>query len=152
MKPIKLIEHPEGGRFCEVYRSGSQIRNGKGERKCALTHIYFSLDPHEISHFHRVGSDEIWNLYQGKGLYLYLWDGSDRSATRVELSAGNNEFCHVVPAGVWQAAVPIQDKVLVGCSVAPGFEFGDFELLERSSDEAKRLGSHNPELKRLIIA
>jgi predicted cupin superfamily sugar epimerase len=151
MKPINLIEHPEGGRFCEVYRSDSQIRNGKGEQKCALSHIYFSLEPHERSHFHRVGSDEVWNLYQGKGLYLYLWDGSDTSATQVELSARSNEFCHVVSAGVWQAAVPIQDTVLVGCSVAPGFEFSDFELLKRRSDEAKRLCSHNPEFKKLII-
>ena len=152
MKPIHLIEHPEGGRYSEVYRSGSQIRTDNGEMRCALTHIYFSLYPNEISHFHRVGSDEVWNLYQGKGLYLYLWDGSATSATQVELSAKRNEFCHVVPQGVWQAAVPIEDTVLAGCSVAPGFEFADFELLKHGSDEAERLCSHNPELRKLIIS
>lgn len=152
MKPTKLIEHPEGGRFCEVYRSPSLVKNGDGRQKCALTHIYFSLDPHEISHFHKVKSDEVWNLYQGQGLYLYLWDGSTAPAVQVELSARNKEFCHIVPAGTWQAAVPIQDTVLVGCSVAPGFEFADFELMKRHSDEAKLLCTQEPEMNQFIMA
>ena len=109
MKPTHLIEHPEGGRYCEVYRSDLNVSKEEGSLKCALTHIYFSLDPHEVSHFHRVNSDEVWNLYQGKGLCLYLWDGSPVSPTPVELSVKNNEFCHVVPAGVCRP--PSQFKI-----------------------------------------
>lgn len=151
MKPTELIEHPEGGRYCEVYRSDLKVRMEKGGRKDALSHIYFSLDPSEISHFHRVSNDEVWNLYQGKGLYLYLWDGRSASPTQVELSAKNNAFCHVVPAGTWQAAVPIQDTILVGCTVAPGFEFSDFEMLKPESNEANQLCAKNPEMKILIM-
>ena len=152
MKPINLIKHPEGGRFCEVFRSHAQIKNAAEQERCALTHIYFYLESDEVSHFHRVGSDEVWNLYQGSGIHLYLWNGSAKAATQVTLSAENREFCHVVPAGIWQAAVPIHGSVLVGCSVAPGFEFTDFEMMQSNSDEAQVLRSNNLELNKLIIA
>jgi predicted cupin superfamily sugar epimerase len=132
MKPIDLTDHPEGGRFCEVFRSARIVATQKGDRRSALTHIYFSLNPGEISRFHRVASDEVWNLYQGTGVNLYLWDGSDNPPERITLSAGNNNFCHVVTAGKWQAAEPLSDAVLVGCSVAPGFEFEDFSIIKKT--------------------
>ena len=150
MKPIDLVEHPEGGRYKEVFRSASTIQTSKGARKSALTHIYFSLNKGEISRFHKVDSDEVWNLYQGEGVYLYLWDGSSSLPERTTLSAAENCFCSVIPAGIWQAAEPIGGKVLVGCSVAPGFEFADFELIDPDSDTAKLLFSIDPKLKRLI--
>ncbi len=68
MKPIDLTEHPEGGRFREVFRSAKTVFTQDGAIKSALTHIYFSLKSGEVSRFHRVASDEIWNLYQGSGL------------------------------------------------------------------------------------
>ena len=150
MKPIDLIDHPEGGRFREVYRSKSQIHTDKGQHRCALTHIYFELRADECSHFHKVRSDEVWNLYAGRGLYLFLWDGSDQAVQRVELSAQSVQFCHVVPAGIWQAAVPIEDTILVGCSVAPGFEFEDFEMMVPTSKEAMRLCALSPDLEQMI--
>ena len=150
MKPDQFIEHPEGGRFCEVYRSASHVINSERAQRRALTHIYFSLEANEISHFHKVSSDEVWNLYQGIGVRLYLWDGKSASVEQVELSASSNEFCHVVPAGTWQAAVPIQKAVLVGCSVAPGFEYADFEMMETGSDAAEFIYTYLPELKFLI--
>lgn len=152
MKPINLIEHPEGGRFCEVFRSDTQIKTTDNQDRRALTHIYFSLESNEVSHFHRVGSDEVWNLYQGMGIYLYLWDGCAKEVTFVTLSAETGEFCHVVPTGIWQAALPINGSVLVGCSVAPGFEFADFQMMESNSDEARLLRVNNMELNKLIIA
>lgn len=152
MKPIHLKDHPEGGRYCEVYRSDAYIETHDGQPRCALTHIYFSLGPQEISHFHRVRSDEVWNLYQGDGLRLYLWSDKTNALTQVVLSPKTNEYCHVVPAGIWQAAAPMAQQVLVGCSVAPGFEFADFEMLKRASDEAGRLCSRHPEMESLIIA
>ena len=78
MRPIDLIEHPEGGRFREVFKSAKTVSTQDGTTRSALTHIYFSLKPGEVSRFHRVTSDEIWNLYQGAGLNLYTWDGTIR--------------------------------------------------------------------------
>lgn len=150
MKIITLIDHPEGGRFCEVFRSARIVTTQKGDRRSALTHIYFSLNPGEVSRFHRVTSDEVWNLYQGEGLNLYLWDGSDMPPECITLSAENNNFCHVVTADTWQAAEPVSDVVLVGCSVAPGFEYIDFSLLTPESDEAKRLLSIAPHMTKFL--
>ena len=151
MKPIDLIDHPEGGRFCEVFRSGRIVTNKTGDTRSALTHIYFSLKPGEVSKFHRVASDEVWNLYKGAGLNLYIWEGTENSPECITLSAESNNFCHVVPADVWQAAEPVSDTVLVGCSVAPGFEFEDFTLIDPDMDDAKRLLFINPEMKRFVI-
>ncbi len=150
MKPIDLIEHPEGGRFREVFRSLQTVTTESGNTRSALTHIYFSLNEGEVSRFHRVESDEIWNLYQGQGLVLYTWDGTPAPSLRVTLSAEANRFCHVVPAGTWQAAEPLNGPVLVGCSVAPGFEFADFTLIDRMSVEALTLMGIEPGMKRFI--
>jgi predicted cupin superfamily sugar epimerase len=97
-----------------------------------------------------VGSDEVWNLYQGSGLNLYTWDGSETPPAKITLSAAENRFCHVVPAGIWQAAEPLSDDVLVGCSVAPGFEFADFTLLDQDSRTAQRLLAIAPEVARFL--
>jgi hypothetical protein len=148
MKPIDLMEHPEGGRFRELFRSANMVVASSGDIRSAITHIYFSLDPGEVSRFHRITSDEVWNLYRGRGLRLYTWDGTDNPPASVTLSAGENRFCHVVPAGTWQAAEPISDTVLAGCSVAPGFEFSEFELIQPASDLAKLLVSIDPAMSR----
>jgi len=149
MKPINLIEHPEGGRFREVFRSAKTVSTQDGTTRPALTHIYFSLKPGEVSRFHKVSSDEIWNLYQGPGLNIYTWDGTQTPPNCITLSPHTNRFCYVIPADTWQAAEPISDTVLVGCSVAPGFEFSDFTLIDPGSSDAKRLISVAPEMARL---
>ena len=149
MQYTDLLDHPEGGRYLEVYRSATTVTIGERERT-ALTHIYFSLDPHEVSRFHRVSHDEVWNLYQGEGLYIYQWDGCSDNIETVELSTKSMNFCHIVPAGYWQAAVPLKDRVLVGCSVAPGFEFEDFELIVPASAIAIALKKIDPRLSKLI--
>ncbi len=150
MKPVDLIEHPEGGRFKEVYRSGKKVTRQDGTVKSALTHIYFSLNQGEVSRFHKVASDEIWNLYKGTGIHLYTWDGTNSQPNRITLSADDNCFCYIIPAGIWQAAEPISETVLMGCSVAPGFEFSDFTLIDPSSEEAKLLIFRFPEMTKFI--
>lgn len=150
MKPINLIEHPEGGRFREVFRSSAIVTTSAGETRSALTHIYFSLSQGEASRFHRVRSDEVWNLYQGSGLRLYTWDGTDTSPNCTELSPKANCFCSVVPAGTWQAAEPIGDVVLVGCSVGPGFELTDFDLIDPASNQAILIQSIDPNMSKFI--
>jgi len=149
MRNEELIEHPEGGRYKEVYRSDVKIVEGSRQRD-AVTHIYFLLDKDEVSRFHKVKSDEVWNLYEGPGLVLFLWDEESEQMERVELSVAKREYCFVIRAGLWQAAMPINERVLAGCSVAPGFEFQDFELLDPSAKVGKSILKQFPELKRLV--
>jgi predicted cupin superfamily sugar epimerase len=149
MEEHELIEHPEGGRFKQVYRSEVSVSEGTRNRR-ALTHIYFSLNEGEVSRFHKVESDEIWNLYEGAGLVLYLWDEDREELERIELSRVNREYCHGIRSGLWQAAVPIGGPVLVGCSVAPGFEYTDFTIMEPCDEKALRLRQLHPDLGELI--
>ena len=150
MNPTNLSEHPEGGRYREVFKSIRPVATQKGVLRAALTHIYFSLNRGEVSRFHKVSGDEVWNLYQGAGLRLHTWNGAGRSPQTITLSAKENCFCHVVPAGVWQAAEPLEGTVLAGCSVAPGFEFDDFTLIEPHSETAQKLLYLDPELSRFV--
>ena len=151
MNPIELIDHPEGGRFREVFRSAKIILTDQGSERSALTHIYFSLNSDERSRFHKVTSDEVWNLYQGTGLRLYTWDGTETPPKCITLSPKNNCFCYVIPAGIWQAAEPISDTVLVGCTVAPGFEFDDFTLIDPDASVGKLLVSIAPEFAKFTV-
>lgn len=159
MQADDLQEHPEGGRFQEVFRSDVTVTRiepsgdpdtAGHQTRAALTHIYFSLEPGEVSAFHRVASDEVWNLYRGEGLKLHVWDGSDAPPETHLLSAESGHFCQVVPAGHWQAAEPLSETVLTGCTVAPGFEFEDFVLMDAGSVEAERLASIDAGWNRFI--
>ena len=150
MTPDSLQAHPEGGAFQEVFRSPLRITRSDGASRSALTHIYFQLKPGECSRFHRVQADEVWNLYQG-ALRLWIWEGSASSLRAIELSAQSGQFCEVVPAGAWQAAEPLFNQAcLVGCSVGPGFEFEDFEIISQQSSDAATLLAQNAGLKRFL--
>ncbi|MBT4818727.1 MAG: hypothetical protein HN976_34620 [Lentisphaerae bacterium] len=95
MGTLKLIDHPEGGRYHEVFRSDATVRTENGPSRSALTHIYFSLDAGERSRFHRVAGDEVWNLYEGVGIRLYLWDGSAISGSLLWMQEeGSATFSH----------------------------------------------------------
>lgn len=150
MRSSKFQAHPEGGHYQEIFKSAAGVTTGSGLPRSALTHIYFSLEPGEVSRFHRVSSDEVWNLYRGEGLRLYSWDESSTEPVCTTLSAATENFCHVIPAGNWQAAEPLSDTVLVGCTVAPGFEYADFELIDPGSALAQQLISLSPAIKRFI--
>ena len=150
MLPTDLEPHPEGGHYREVFRSIHQVDSKFLGQRSALTHIYFQLDNGDISKFHKVSSEEVWNLYKGEGIRLYQWDGETEHITVLELSAQANRFCHVVPAHHWQAAEPLGESTLLGCSVAPGFDFQDFTLLRQCCGHADVLKKLKPELKHLI--
>lgn len=150
MRPDNLEKHPEGGRFREVFRSARVVSTQEGRKRAAMTHIYFNLQRGEVSRFHKVVSDEVWNLYLGDGIRLYFWDGASDACKEVILSKNSGSFCTVVPAGVWQAAEPISGSVLVGCTVAPGFEFEDFMLMDPASKEGRCFLSLMPEMKRFV--
>lgn len=150
MHDSELTEHPEGGRFKEVYRSRVSVAEGSRQRD-ALTHIYFSLNPDEVSRFHRVASDEVWNLYEGNGVILFIWDSTTQQLEKVELSRTRRDYCYIVKAGLWQAAMPVDGKILAGCSVAPGFEFADFELIDPHGQTGREILGRYPDLQHLVI-
>lgn len=145
---LRLQPHPEGGRFREVFRSRDRVaRLGTAVERAALTSIYFLLPAGEHSRWHRVESDEVWHFYEGDPLEL-LWLGADGRVRRETLGPVSAEAqpVRVVPAGCWQAARPRGAYTLVGCSVAPGFDFADFALLADHPAEAEAARRHFPEL------
>ena len=125
---IRLLElrpHPEGGHFRQTFRDSRTVDG----TRAVSTAIYFLLARGERSHWHRVDAAEIWHWYAGAPLLLEVDGGVETSAIRLgnDLTAGERPQA-VVPAGVWQAASSCGDWTLVGCTVAPGFEFSGFEL------------------------
>ena len=118
---LALQPHPEGGWYAEVFRSSERVtRHADGAERSALTTIYFLLVAGTYSRWHRVASDEVWHFYDGDPLELFV--GEER------IVLDGDRRVHVVPARAWQAARPLGAYSLVGCSVAPGFEFDDFEM------------------------
>lgn len=132
--------HPEGGYFAETYRSAETIpqdalpKRFEGERNFS-TGIYFLLESHQFSALHRIQSDEMWHFYYGTPLNVYYIDNQGFVQT---IKLGDNPengevFQAVVQAGVWFGSKPAQPNgySLVGCTVAPGFSFADFEMASR---------------------
>jgi uncharacterized protein len=125
---IRLLElrpHPEGGHYRETFRDPRQDAEGRS----FSTAIYFLLAAGERSHWHRIDAVEIWHWHAGAALALKI-AGSDGVATvrlGADLAAGERPQA-VVPAGAWQAAESLGAWTLVGCTVAPGFDFRGFEL------------------------
>lgn len=143
---LRLSPHPEGGFYREIYRSGSIVRPaGSAQPKSATTSIYFLLTEGAHSRWHRVGSDEIWHLYEGGPLELMLTDPDVRRAQSVILRAADRDCgpVHAVAAHHWQAAMSRGAFALAGCTVAPGFEFSDFAFLREHPQAADRLAQLN---------
>jgi predicted cupin superfamily sugar epimerase len=130
---LNLKPHPEGGHFAETFRDAPLPPAGEGRdgRRAASTAIYFLLARGERSHWHRVDAAEVWHYYAGSPLKLEIAEAADGPIRRlrlgVDFSSGERPQA-VVPRRAWQAAESLGDWTLVGCTVAPGFEFGGFEL------------------------
>lgn len=123
---LGLVAHPEGGRYREIFRDAAPA-GGRG----ACTAIYFLLAAGEISRWHRVvDACEIWCFHAGAPLALRISEAGREAATvrlGADLAAGERPQA-VVPAGAWQSAVSLGAWSLVGCIVAPAFDFAGFEL------------------------
>jgi uncharacterized protein len=130
---LGLAPHPEGGFYREMFRSPLDVDTRQG-RRAASTAIYFLLPAGTLSALHRVRSDELWHHYGGSPVALHiLRDGSHQILRLGRDLAGGERPQQVVEAGVWQAAVPSgDDYALCGCTVAPGFDFADFEMPSRA--------------------
>ena len=133
--------HPEGGFFAETYRASETIPHAalpqrfSGERNLS-TAIYFLLENHHFSAFHRIQSDEVWHFYAGESLNIFVIHGDNRlEIIRLGQNSDSGEvFQAVVPAGAWFGSKPAANSAysLVGCTVSPGFDFADFEMASRS--------------------
>jgi len=140
IEALELERHPEGGHYRQMYRSNELIqRAGLPERfpgpRSFSTSIYFLLSGKDVSHFHRIKSDELWHYHLGSSLSIHFidLDGKHQILHLGQDVERKDTFQAVVPAGCWfGAAVNDPDSFsLVGCTVAPGFDFEDFELGSR---------------------
>lgn len=157
IKKLNLVRHPEGGYFGEIYRSSEIIQAAhlperfEGSRALS-TSIYFLINKDDFSSFHRLRADEIWHFYNGSSLTIYtinprgilsqIFLGSDFESGEV--------FQAVVPAGSWFAARVNDPRgfSLVGCTLAPGFDYADFELGVRA-DLLKLFPQHQTIIRQL---
>jgi predicted cupin superfamily sugar epimerase len=157
VKTFQMLPHPEGGYYKEMYRSDEIIYKAAlperftGDRHFS-TAIYFLLQQGNFSAFHRIQSDECWHFYAGQSLHVHVihQDGSyELIRLGNDISSGET-FQAVVPAGSWFASEtsPAGTFSFVGCTVAPGFDFADFELA-KAADLAWQFPGHAALIKRL---
>ncbi|MES2848505.1 MAG: cupin domain-containing protein [Bacteroidota bacterium] len=150
----RLQPHPEGGWYKETYRSKETIAASSlperfnGDRNFS-TAIYFLLEQGNFSAFHKIKSDECWHFYAGQTLHVYvLHDDGEVEIIKIGNDIAKGElFQFVVPANCWFASrpAPQSEFCFVGCTVAPGFDFADFEMAEE-----KKLSELFPQHKELI--
>jgi uncharacterized protein len=140
IETLNLLPHPEGGYYKEIYRSADQIPGNTlshfPEKRNVCTSIYFLLGPNDISHFHKIKSDELWFHHAGDAIQIHCL--SSEGHTVLELgpdTANGAALQHVIPAEYWFAShvKPGGDFALVSCVVAPGFDFADFEMAQLDS-------------------
>jgi len=154
IEKLELIEHPEGGYFREIYRS-DEITNKNAlpgrydTERCFSTSIYYLLCGNQTSNFHKLKSDEIWYHQLGSNLIIHcLSELNGYEMIKLGNSFSKNIFPQIViKKGTWFAA-EVENKnsfSLIGCNVAPGFEYSDFELAEKDF-----LKSQYPDFEMLI--
>lgn len=147
IEKYQLQPHPEGGYYREVYRSEQNVSSEfTTEKRNSVTHIYFLLGKGQISRFHRVFHDEIWNFYGGAPLKLIEFDGNKIN----EIIIGENDYFRVIKGGIFQAAESTGEYTLVGCSVAPGFDFKDFSFLTDEPEMLESLKKSYPKYRYLV--
>ena len=147
VKTLDLKPHPEGGFYRETYLSNENIPASGlpsrfGAPRSISTAIYYMLTKGTRSKLHRIKADETWHFYLGGTLVVVQLDEATGKLTETRLGqdlAGGCAVQHVVPAGVWFGAYPGDgtDYSWVGCTVAPGFDFADFELPTRAALRAR---------------
>jgi predicted cupin superfamily sugar epimerase len=128
---LGLLPHPEGGFYRELHRSLQRVLRA-GDERSALTSIYFLLAAGQHGRWHVVRSDEAWHHLAGDPLELLSYEPTTALLERHRLGAVDADGCSpfaVVPAQRWQAARPLGDFALAGCTVGPGFEFADFRFV-----------------------
>lgn len=137
-----LTPHPEGGWYKETYRCDTKVKSPvNGETRNSVTQIYFLLTEGDVSRFHKVEHDEIWHFYEGAPLRLL--DLQHNHCDEIFLGRENGKYHHVIPGGRYQAAESTGEFTLVGCTVAPGFDFDDFQFLKDDETVLKSFEPHS---------
>ena len=125
---LGMAPHPEGGHFVETFRDCLTL---PGQTRSLSTAIYYVLQAGERSHWHRVDAVEIWHYHAGAPLSLAIAaEDTAKGAENIlgpDILAGERPQI-IVPRGSWQSACSLGEWTLVGCTVAPGFEFSGFEM------------------------
>ena len=124
---LDMKKHPEGGWYAETFRDNHTI-----EGRSAGTCIYYLLEAGDYSHWHRVDASETWHWYAG-GPRSLTWSADGTKATTETMTLGPDFRAGqrpqgIIPKGFWQTATSLGAWTLVGCTVAPGFDFAGFEL------------------------
>lgn len=131
VRTLNLSPHPEGGFYRETYRSAETMPTPRGTRNVS-TAILYLLPVGSFSALHRIASDELWHFHAGDTIELFWIDPATGSHGTIDVSNENPQA--VIPAGRWFGARTKPGQAgfaLVGCTVAPGFDFQDFELADR---------------------
>ena len=119
----KMIPHPEGGHYVEVFKNKD------------VSHIYFLLEGHEYSHWHKITKNETVHFYSGDPLEIYTSkDGEEFETNQI---GSNNNFIYSIKKNTWFAMKPKGKYSLIGCTVAPAFEFEDLELAPKDWKPSK---------------
>lgn len=135
IKNLEMLKHPEGGYFRETYRSEKVFNpTGFSDKRNLATSIYFLLEKNNVSHFHRIKSDEIWYYHAGSPLTVYvIYPNGKLNKLNIGPNIENGEVLQaVVPANTIFGSTCTNEYSLVGCMVSPGFDFNDFELFPTS--------------------
>ncbi len=148
VRTLDLSPHPEGGWYRETFRSSDTVATPRGPR-AASTVIFFALEAGGFSAWHRVESDEAWHHYQGGPAELHLLCDAGHQVVMLGQRFDRGEIPQaVVPAGVWQATRALEEGVLFGCTVAPGFDFADFQLADDALSSA--FPAHEPAVRAML--
>ena len=154
---LGMQPHPEGGWYVETYRSEDRVTTASGATRSALTSIFFLLADGGFSRWHRVRADEAWHFYEGAELALRWLPPQGEQLSQGTLGPLADHAAGapaspvlVVPAGCWQAAETRGDYTLVGCTVGPGFDFADFQLLRDHPEERSRVVARHPQAARWL--
>ena len=155
IEELELSPLPEGGYYKEIYRAKTTVHSPHaGAVRSALTDIYFLLASGQVSRLHRVLHDEIWHFYAGAPLVLVEIEAEGLKMREVCLSGcgtpGAPKFTHCIHGGNWQAAYSTGAYTLVGCTVAPGFDFADFRFLSQEQELQSAVLEQFPNLGRLL--
>lgn len=149
VQQLNLVPHPEGGYYSEVYRSEENI---PGKDRQLMTSIYFLLTSDNVSNFHRIKSDELWFHHKGSPITVHTLD-EENGHQKIKVGSNMNEG--EVPQALVKKEVIFGSSVdeengyaLVSCVVAPGFDFADFELFNRS-ELLTQFPEHNEIITRL---
>jgi predicted cupin superfamily sugar epimerase len=153
IKRLALQPHPEGGFYRRTYQSNERMSNADGTQRHLSTGIYYLLHGDAYSAWHRIDSDEMWHFYAGDPVAIHMLDEhGEWTVQRLGnmLHEPSAVFQFVVPAGCWFAAERegTQGYALVGCTVAPGFEFRTFELADAQA-LLRRYPQHASVIRRL---